>query len=70
MTCEDFEDEETANEHVQDGLLSKAARGIVALVASPLVRRCVRVVPHDLRMALSTILLTLANVLSSHPSKW
>ena len=56
MTCEDCEE-------LNAGTFEKAANKVAALLASRPTRALVRLLPQDVRKAIVTILLTVANVL-------
>jgi hypothetical protein len=57
MTCED-DDERNG-----PGAVEKAAHQIAALLASRPIRALTRLLPQDVRKAIVTVLLTVANVL-------
>ncbi len=57
MTCED------ADERTRESMVDKAARLMSSLVASGPIRKLARLLPQDMRRALATVLLTIADVL-------
>ena len=57
MTCEDYD------ERNGPGIVEKAALLIAPLLASRPIRALARLLPQDVRKAIVTVLLTVANVL-------
>ena len=57
MTCEDYD------ERNEPGIVEKAALLIAPLLASRPIRALARLLPRDVRNAIVTVLLTVANVL-------
>ena len=57
MTCED------ADERNRESMVEKAARMVSSLLASGPIRTLARLLPRDMRRALATVLLTIADVL-------